>query len=370
MKSARYAAFVFAMVCGVASLRAEDSRSSCTPKFPSEQGQSTGWLGADVAYSIPQPSGTDVWIFGDTLYGTHRVVKGNVPTMVRNSIGISSCTADGGWQVHYYLRKDKSGKPISFFQPRSTSDWYWAMDGFRAGKDLWITLLCVRADDRPSALGFKTCGTDLARITSPGPDPLAWKVTYFPLVPDGVHAYPSATALVVGGYAEIFALNETGKKPLLVTRIPLRGLNAPKEHVEFLAADGQWQKGFDPARAAPVMTPGSPELSIRFHADLNKWVAIMFEPDGFSSKILLRTATSPTGPWSAGKVIYSVPEMAVSNPDYDKDTFCYAAKEHPEFEHGDLVFTYACNTMSVPKLQSEPGIYFPQTVRMAMPSAF
>jgi hypothetical protein len=60
--------------------------------------------------------------------------------------------------------------------------------------------------------------------------------------------------------------------------------------------------------------------------------------------------------------------MQPATPGYDKDTFCYAAKEHPEFEHSDLVFTYVCNTFAVPKLTTNLEIYHPRVVRMAMPA--
>jgi hypothetical protein len=115
------------------------------------------------------------------------------------------------------------------------------------------------------------------------------------------------------------------------------------------------------------MTPGISELSIRYHPELGRWLAVMFDPGAFSSKILLRSAPSATGPWSAGQVVYSVPEMDPTQPGYDKDTFCYAGKEHLEFEHGDLVFTYVCNTFAVSKLATNLNIYFPRTVRMPMP---
>lgn len=341
--------------------------AACTPRFPLQTGHVDGWLGADAAYSIPLPSGLDVWIFGDTLYGKHRVVYGKKPVMVHNTIGISTCEAGGHWRIRYFIRKNATGHPMSFFHPQHPHTWYWAMDGFRSGRDLWITLLCVRATDKSSSMGFATCGTDLARIESPGQDPLKWKIAYFPLVANGAHAYPSATAVVVGKYAEIFALDELGARPLIASRIPLSGLNDPQGHLEYLARNGDWLKGVDPMNAKAVMTPGISELSIRYHPRLKKWIAIMFEPKAFSSHILLKTAPSPTGPWSKGQVIYTVPEMQPENPRYDKNTFCYAGKEHPEFENNDLVFTYVCNTFAVPKLATEMNIYFPRAVRMPMP---
>jgi hypothetical protein len=339
----------------------------CTPNFPLQYKTPQGWLGADAAYSIPLPDGRDVWIFGDTLYGEHRVVENSIPAMVRNSIGISTC--DGGhWKLDYVIRKDADGHAQSFFAPQHPNTWYWAMDGFVAGSDLWVTLLCVKnAPAENAAMAFATCGTDLARIASPGPDPQTWKIDYFPLVPDGTHAYPSAAATRDQDYEYVFALRESGQRPLVVTRLPINNLSDPLKSLQYLARDGAWHDGFDAATAKAVMQPGSPELSIRYHPELKKWVAVMFEPTGFSSRILLRTAPTPLGPWTDGQEIYKVPEMQLDNPDYDKNTFCYAAKEHPEFEHGDLVFTYVCNTFDVPKLATNLGIYFPRVIRMPMP---
>jgi hypothetical protein len=55
-------------------------------------------------------------------------------------------------------------------------------------------------------------------------------------------------------------------------------------------------------------------------------------------------------------------------PARDKNVFCYAGKEHPEFEKtGDLMFTYVCNTMDVPSLVTNRKIYFPQIVHIPMP---
>ncbi len=361
-------ALAMAMILCCGRAWAVGPEAACTPRFPVQTGKTDGWLGADAAYSIPLPNGADAWIFGDTLYGPRRVVRDKAPVMVHNTIGISMCGAGGRWRVRYFIRKDAQGRPVSFFHPQHPHTWYWALDGFRAGDDLWITLLCVRATDKSSVMGFATCGTDLARIQSPGLDPLRWKISYLPLVANGAGAYPSATAVVEGRYADIFALDERGARPLIAARVPLRGLADPQKNLEHLARDGQWRNGYDPGAAKAVMSPGVSELSIRYHPRLKQWIAVMFDPQAFSSHILLRTAPTATGPWSAAQIIYTVPEMRPGDPRYDKDNFCYAAKEHPEFEHGDLVFTYVCNTLTPPKLATEMDIYFPRAVRMPMPA--
>ncbi len=342
---------------------------ACLPVFPLEHGQPLSWQGADDAYSIPLPDGRDVWIFGDTLYGPERLVKGNDPRMTHSTIGISTCDANGQWHLEYFFKRDKKGQAASFFVPKEPDHWYWAMDGFEARGSLWITLLCIKPASHPQpwAMNFETCGTDLARIDNPGQAPDHWRISYFPLVKDGVKAYPSASAVVHDGYAYIFALYESGDRPLLVTRLPLSGLGDPQEHLEYLAANGKWEPGFSPEKAKVIMEKGATELSIRYHPELKKWIAVLVGPEFMSADVRLRSAPTLTGPWTSGNVIYRIPEM-LPGPKYDKDTFCYAGKEHPEFEHpGELLFTYVCNTMNVPKLTSQTNIYFPQVVSLPMP---
>lgn len=342
---------------------------TCTPQFELQQNNRLGWQGADAAYSIPIAGGRDIWIFGDTLYGTQRVVNGNAPQMVHNSLGISTCDADGHFRLQYVIRHDSSGKAESYFSPSNADHWYWALDGFAYKRNLWVTLLCLKHPQqaRAAAMDFATCGSDLARVSHLDRDPQQWRVQYFSLIPDGVKAYPSATTVVDGDYVYLFALYESGSRPLLVTRIPLEGLGNPRKNLEYLAADGEWKPGFKPSNAKQVMNPGSPELSIRYHPDMKKWLAVMVDPNGFSDKVILRYAPSLTGPWSDAQVIYYMPEM-LPGPKRDYATFCYAGKEHPEFEtSGELEFTYVCNTMDVPKLATDYNIYYPRFVQVPMP---
>lgn len=342
-------------------------KGGCMPGFP----LSSNWQGADAAYSIPLPDGRDVWIFGDTLYGEKRtLVENGDPLMVRNSIGISTCGKGGKATLDHVIRRDASGQAKDFFTAQHPHTWYWALDGFFYDRSLWVTLLCMRDTPKTSSqsLGFETCGADLAKVSGLGGNAQKWKIQYFSLVDDGVKAYPSASAVIEGKYAYIFALYESGTRPALLTRISLKGLNDPRQNLEYLAEDNTWQKGFDPAKAKHVMESGSTEMSVRWHPDLGKWIAILMDPGGFSDKILLREAPSLTGPWSKGEVIFHVPEMQTQSAGYDRDTFCYAAKEHPEFEDtGLLDFTYVCNTLDVKKLPGETWIYFPKTVVMPWP---
>lgn len=354
---------IFVACIGSAFSYAENE--SCTPSFPFRD----GWGGADAAYSIPLSDGRSVWIFGDTLYGKERFVEGNEPRMVRNSIGISRCNK-GEWQLQYVIRHSSDGKAEDFFPSQTADTWYWALDGFVHNKDLWVTLLCMRNARvrRPDGFDFETCGADLAKLSDLGRDPQKWRVSYFPLVPDGVAAYPSATAVVDGAYVYLFALYEKEARPMLLTRIPLAGLHAPKRNLQYLAKSGAWKSGLKPEDAMPVMQPGTSEMTVRYHPDLKQWLAVMRSPDLSSDAILLARASRVTGPWSQGEAVYHIPEMQKDSPGYDKNIFCYAGKEHPEFEDpGSLFITYVCNTMKVPDLVANLNIYVPKVVRLPLP---
>ena len=338
--------------------------SQCVPAFPLK----APWLGADAAYSIPLPDGRSVWIFGDTLYGDKRVVNGKDPRIVRNSIGISSCT-NGKWNLEYVIRHNGEGAWQDFFQAQHKDTWYWALDGFVHGDDLWVTLLCIRkaSSPKPDAFDFETCGADLAKVSGLNGDPQKWKVEYFPMVNDGVAAYPSATTVVSGDYVYLFALYEKGNRPMLLTRIPLGGLSDPARNMQYYSKSGAWKPGFTPADSMAVMEPGATEMTVRYHPELKKWLAVFKSPDLSTDQVLARTAAQISGPWSQGKVIYHVPEMKRGSPGFSKDTFCYAGKEHPEFRTPEsILFTYVCNTADVPSIATNSDIYFPKVVRVPL----
>jgi len=363
----RHVSVLLVLFCA-SLLLAETHHFDCTPAFPFQQ----QWQGADAAYSIPLQDGRVVWVFGDTLYGDRRIVTGEEPQMVHNTIGISTCK-EGKWKIDYTIKRDAKGGYDSFFKPqKSDGTYYWALDGVEYKNELWITLLCVRnaPNSNAFALGFEICGTDLAHVTGLDGDAQNWKVAYFPLVSEGVHANPSASTVIEGDYLYIYTLYEKETRPQILTRIPLKGLDDPKKNLQYLGSDDQWHDGIEPTKAKTIMKTGASEMSVRYHPELKKWIAVMVDPQIFSDKVILRTSPSMIGPWPDGEVIYRIPILQKSDPKYDPDTFCYAGKEHPEFERpGELLFTYVCNTMKPNKLVAETNVYFPQVVRMPMPEA-
>jgi hypothetical protein len=61
---------------------------------------------------------------------------------------------------------------------------------------------------------------------------------------------------------------------------------------------------------------------------------------------LYQFADEPEGPWSKPKTLgVKIPEVDPNSTLYDKNSFCYAGKEHIEFARNkNLVVTYVCNS--------------------------
>ncbi len=157
-------------------------------------------------------------------------------------------------------------------------------------------------------------------------------------------------------------------RPMLLARLPLTGLAA--SHLEYLDQNNQWKLGFAPERAFVVMDKGASESSVRYHPDSKIWVAISGEPLFVSNKIVARTAPNLAGPWSAMQTVYEIKELVPSTPGWDKDTFCYAKKEHIEFaQDASLFITYVCNSYQFSKLVSNMSLYRPQPVRVRLPES-
>ena len=183
-------------------------------------------------------------------------------------------------------------------------------------------------------MDFETCGSDLAQITHLDRDP-----------PGLGRHHPSPRSRRRQG-SPLRHHSDSWR-----FRLPLRTLRnrhtPPTRHahptqnsrqsggssLEYLPTDGTWQPGFDPSHAKEVMENGSTELSIRYHPELKQWLAgHARNPVASLTRCSCVSAGGLTGPWTQGQVIYHIPEMLPDTP-RDKNTFCYAGKEHPELEN-------------------------------------
>jgi hypothetical protein len=365
-----YLVFVSLVACAALASTAsaapnEAQAPSCAPVFPYKE----GWLGGDSAFSIPLPDGRSLWLFGDSFVGSANQTNRRGSKMVRNAIALSACDARTSWDIHYYWQDRHKKAPASFFDLRTGNFWYWPGDGFVYQDSVYVVLWKMKAKPKEKIFPFGTAGAVLAKISNISAPPGDWQVTYLPLL-DIPNLVLSASAVVQDGYVYLFTLweDDTHGRPMLLARLPLTGLADPASHLEYVDQNNQWKPGFDPEKAFVVMDKGASELSVRYHPESKIWVAISGEPLFISNKIVARTAPNLTGPWSAMQTVYEIKELVPSTPGWDKDTFCYAKKEHIEFAEGaNLLITYACNSYQFSKLVSNMSLYRPQAVRVHLP---
>jgi len=334
--------------------------------FPYQQ----GWLGADDAYSIPVGPGKSVWLFGDTFAGDVGNKDRNRTTMVRNSVGVTTCVADKPCTIQYFWKNQETSKPRSFFDTGTDEEWYWPMDGYLDGDTLYVSLMIVR--NKPNAgptdpFGFEIAGTRWATVTNALATPDRWKISIKNLTQKDL--WPGSSIVHDGDFVLFYtqASQGEGKGYMIVMRVPARKIESPEKYFEYLGSDGKWHAGLPKGDAQRVIDQAISEMSVRYHPSTKKWVAISPGIEFPTKRVMARTADTALGPWSQPQDVFEFPEMKASNPIYDKDTFCYATKEHVEFENDNVVLTYACNSAVIAKVMNTLDLYRPQVVVLNVP---
>ena len=359
-----------------------------------------GWLGGDAAYSVPLSPGRSLWLFGDSFVGPPELETRAGSHFIHNSIAISECLAGGRWEIEYFwTRAADGGDPHAFLDTGDPDRYWWLFDGFMHEGALYIGLLIVEGSEPrgPLNLPFRYAGMKLARITNPQDTPTEWKMQILPLSDDAT-ALPGSTMVIHGDHVYLFTFIdlEASRHPRALARLSLSALaERPTDmpaHLEYLASDDTWKPGLDALDAKVLMKDNASEMSVHFHPEIGSWVALYSYPDirpGFpevppSDEVFVRTAESPEGPWSEPTSIYRMPEpLADHAVGRDPNTFCYAAKEHPQLARdGDILFTYVCNFFTptgedpyaiLRRLFARMDLYRPQVVtipiRRAIPSS-
>lgn len=376
---------VFALGLGCATQPLAPAQD-CTPDFPYTE----GWLGADAAYSLPLDHRRTLWLFGDTFVGAVGQTTRAGATLIHNSVAVSHCTSEGVFEVDYAWQQPTDGPPRAFFAPGDEGGYWWLFDGFQYAGNLYVGLLGVRKSAPRGALNlpFELTDMKLARVPNALDPPAAWSFDVLPLS-ESESAFPASAMVVHGDYVYFFTFLEkaSGARPRTLTRLPLIALAqpSPSQAFETLGQDGRWQPGFAPMSALVVMDDSATEMSVNYDAASKQWVAVYSPLGGLAqastaaptNDVLLRTAPKLEGPWSQPQSIFHIPELQKTSPGYVENTFCYAAKEHPEFAGSEsMLISYVCNlytpaggdrAATLKRLVSEMRLYRPQVVRVPAP---
>jgi len=368
---------------GVACSPASPTAPTSSGYFPYQQ----GWLGADGAYSIPLGAGRSLWLFADTFVGAASArTRTQANGFIHNTIAISTCSGSN-CSFQYYWPGMGASQPGPVFAAPGT-DWFWPMDGFTSNGTLYVALMQMHGTGSGGAFGFAYSGAQLASIANPTAPPSQWVITYQQLNTGG-SAVPGVSIVANQGpggnpnpldpqgarYAYFFtAVGSPPSQALL--RIPLADLNSlarpGNSDWQYLSASGAWEPWQSTATALPsdnvvVIKPGATEMTVRYHAATNQWIAVY--PQGLDNASGYSLSSSLIGGWGAPEQLYAYPEMQSSNANYTPHVFCYAAKEHVEFESaGQLFFTYACNSTVESDITQNMNLYHPVVVTQSLPS--
>lgn len=319
--------------------------------------RTNGWLGADVAYSVPLGTNKTFWLFGDTFVGHVSDGKRTNCRMIHSSIAIQR----QGEAPHFFCPMDKSHMPESFIKSLDAKNYFWLGDGVRTDKGLYFFMQQV-AWINNTAWGFKCVGTWLAFVENPDEPPARWRISRrklpFATLANGEEVVMGCETLQAGGYIYIYGYsnrtNDTSAKKLILARAPE---NNPGDlgSWEFFS-HGLWKKDFQ--ASTPIFSGVGAEGSVSWQPFLKKFVFVY--TDGIWGRIVMRTAETPEGPWSAPTTLYQCPDIKIS-----PRVFCYAGKGHPELSAtNELLISYAANSEKLSEVMDDTRLYWPRFVRV------
>lgn len=328
---------------------AGEDQARCLPFFPDQD----GWYGGDGAYSIALDGRRSLWLFGDTFASEEKRRKDRIgmEVILGTTLGISTCSDKQKFSIRFYLKKT-NGKFASSF---GGDQWLWPQDPFIVDHVLYIPLLVIRPLPGPARpFHFEIAGHTIARIMDySAENPNDWPVDYLDwtgAMAPGIEAL-AAASVVHDRFVYFYPLYRFEKEGAfrhgnLLARLPADYLENPAGHLEYWTLDG-WQKEITPENLKMIFFPGLSELSVRYDAENEEWLAVYLSPEDRGRRLLYKTSRRPEGPWSPpAALIQSIDEVDPASPLYHPQTFCYAGKEHRQFASGrDLVATYVCNSL-------------------------
>lgn len=318
-----------------------------------------GWIGADGDYSVPLGDGRTLWLFSDSFVGRVENCARAGAALVNNSAAIQK-----GGKVAFYYGTKADGGPDAFVRPRDGRGYYWLFAGVRAAHDLFFFLMRVENTGGGGAFGFRGFGANLARVKNPDETPDRWRIEQleFPFCDYGQgHNISFGRAIHKEGRCIYMYGLDSRKLPasqapgMVVARVD-EDKFVRFDAWQFYNGHG-WSEDF---RASARVCPGIPsEFSVTWQPLLKKYVAVYTE-GGIFGVICMRTAPSPTGPWSEPVRLFECPDRL-----WHKDAFSYAAKAHPSLAADDeLVISYATNSGNFGDLIADARLYWPRFIRV------
>ncbi|WP_437203013.1 DUF4185 domain-containing protein [Planctomicrobium sp. SH664] len=326
--------------------------------------QTSGWIGADGAYSVAGPESRTLWLFSDTFVGSIEGTRRIDSTLVNNTVGVQEGI---GGPIRFFIRKDSSGEPAALLTPADGIGWFWMQAGVQVGNRLWLFLTQVerQTDD---VFGFRLIGQWLAVVSNPDAPPLEWQVRQIQLpntlflsqrtLSWGAALLKSGDDLYIYGTDEQRQAGAVPNRQLIVARVPGSSVGDLTTWRYF--SQGKWVSDF--RLASPLAGLMGTEFSV---TPLGDEFLLITTESGLSPRVIARTSSQPAGPWSAPSLVYTSTETS-----RDKNLFCYAAKAHPTLSTPDeVVISYVVNSFDFSQLTRDATLYWPRFVRVQIESS-
>jgi hypothetical protein len=220
-----------------------------------------------------------------------------------------------------------------------------------------------------TGLGFAGAGSWLLTVENPDGPPAQWRIeqVQIPFYHHGKMGdmYFGSGNVIEGEFVYVYGLRESwwrgpGGRDLLVARVPREAL-LRADFTAWRFYDGKgWSA--DVEQAAPLCNEVASELSVSWLPALKSYVCV-YSRFGNSPEIHARFAPRPEGPWSAPRVLHTARDES-----WDKGSFYYAAKAHPELagQDSELIITYATNNMDLGTVARDLRLYWPRFVRVTL----
>jgi hypothetical protein len=330
--------------------------------------QDPRWLGADGALSLPLSQDRVLWLFGDTFVAASDAHVRSESEMVRNTVAIQTGRDPRTASMTFHWRQDAADSPASFF-PELGEQWYWPGHGVRLEEGPLVIFLYAMVATPGQGLGFTTRGYSVAVIDNPDASVETWNVRVGEVIRSAFDAIPATAVVRDGAHIVAVAIRQKGTHAGALVRYPVSSLaKGDVTTAEWWAGEARgWVPEALLGKRGPafVLDDAGSECSVHWDTRTRSFVHVASYGFG-ASTIGVRRASALTGPWSSPITVYRPPESDGPKP------FVYAAKAHPELvgaDGGDLLVTYATNSLEFADLLTQPGtrtLYWPRFVAVSV----
>lgn len=315
--------------------------------------------GADVGADVLLQDGRRLWVFGDTL----RSSGINGPRFVRNSMLVfdDRCAnvvipPDGGAVV----------------PDRSDGIGYWPMSIAkveRAGYDLvGVGMQRVRGDDAPGdPAAFTNLGPAIVLfVVAPGRPPQLLKVHDIGADSDDTKRPAwGAAAAVHDGWVYLYGTATPGDD--LVFGFSLQVARVRADHLLDTSKWRYWDGSGWSANASKatelIGADGGVSQTLSVLESGGRWYAVSKRDEFLGSDLVIWSAPSPTGPFSASAPVAKIPS------DLKAGRLRYMPLAHPDLlaKPGTVVVSYSQNATDIADVDKNPFLYRPRFLRVDLP---